>query len=61
VLLPLEMTERGGAGAFLRNRRMWAGFLMAGLAESINFLSFLYPSIPSLPIKPVGPTVWISS
>jgi len=55
VLLPLEMTERGGTGPFWKNKMMWAGFLLAATLESVNFLSFLYPSIPMLPIKPVGP------
>lgn len=55
VVLPLEMTgERGG---FWQNRWMWAGFLAAGAAESVNFIHFLYPAFPSLPIKPVGPNM----
>ncbi|MBC8101465.1 MAG: hypothetical protein H7Z41_02605 [Cytophagales bacterium] len=55
VLLPLEMTERGGDSPFWKNRLMWAGFLIAGLLESLNFLNFLFPVIPSLPIKPGMP------
>jgi hypothetical protein len=60
VLLPLEMTDTGLSATdgvpFWKNRWMWAGFLIAGLLESTNFLNFLYPSIPSLPIKPsMGP------
>lgn len=54
VPLPLQMTEEGGATPFWKNRWMWAGFVVAGLAESMNYLAFLYPSLPSLPIKPVG-------
>ena len=53
--LPLAMTERHAGPPFWQNRLMWAGFLAAGLLESVNFLSYLYPSIPSLPIKPIGP------
>jgi hypothetical protein len=57
--LPLAMTERDpdvtSQTPFWRNRLMWAGFLVAGLLESVNFVSYLYPSIPSLPIKPIGP------
>jgi hypothetical protein len=53
--LPLQMTEQGGATPFWSSPWMWAGFALAGIAESVNFLSFLYPSIPMLPIKPVGP------
>ena len=55
VLLPLEMTEGGGRKPFWANKWMWGGFLVAGLAESVNALNFLYPAVPELPIKPVGP------
>jgi hypothetical protein len=55
VLLPLEMTARGGASPFWRNPLMWAGFAAAGIAESVNALNFLYPWFPVLPIKPIGP------
>ncbi len=48
VLLPLEMTRGGGAGPFWKDRWMWAGFLLAGAAESVNALNFLYPSVPAL-------------
>lgn len=54
VVLPLEMT--GGTEAtqvpFWRSPLMWAGFLIAGILESTNFLNFLIPGIPSIPIKP---------
>lgn len=52
VLLPLKMTEHGGDSPFWKNRLMWAGFLIAGLLESFNFLNFLFPAIPSIAIKP---------
>ena len=55
VLLPLEMTENGGATPFWKSKVMWAGFLLAGLLESVNALNFLYPSVPAIPIKPIGP------
>lgn len=56
VLLPLEMTERGGRGPFWANKWMWAGFVVAGILESVNFLNFLYPSIPIVALKPgMGP------
>jgi hypothetical protein len=48
VLLPLQMTERGGDSPFWKNRLMWAGFLIAGLLESVNFLNFLFPAIPPI-------------
>ena len=51
--LPLEMTQEGGA--FWKSRVMWAGFAVAGILESVNYVSFLYPSFPSLPLKPIGP------
>lgn len=54
VPLPLEMTAMGGGTPFWTNRWMWAGFGVAGLAESINYVNFLYPSFPYLPIKPIG-------
>jgi hypothetical protein len=57
VALPMEMTDMHTPGGFWKNRLMWAGFLVAGLAESLNFLHFLYPAVPMLPIKPVGPNI----
>jgi hypothetical protein len=54
VLLPLEMTEGGGATPFWKSKLLWAGFLLAGVMESVNALNFLYPSVPALPIKPIG-------
>jgi len=55
VLLPLEMTRNGGATPFWTNKFLWAGFVVAGLLESVNALNFLYPSVPGIPIKPIGP------
>lgn len=57
VALPMEMTDMRAPGSFWKNRYMWAGFLVAGLAESVNFLHFLYPAVPTLPIKPIGPNM----
>ncbi|MGC4043748.1 MAG: hypothetical protein QM758_08070 [Armatimonas sp.] len=51
VLLPLEMTQGGGKAPIFQNRLFWAGFVIAGLLESVNYLNFLYPSVPVLPIK----------
>lgn len=51
VYLPLEMTREGGASGFWRDRRMWAGFLLAGGLESVNFINYLYPSFPYFQIK----------
>ena len=44
VPLPLQMTESGGATPFWKNHWMWTGFVVAGLAESVNYLAFRYPS-----------------
>ncbi len=53
VQLPLEMVREGGASPFWRNPLMWAGFLLAGGAESINSINYLSPSFPAIPIKPI--------
>jgi hypothetical protein len=50
IYLPVEMAREGGG--FWRNRLMWLGFAVAGAAESVNYLNFLYPSFPYLQIKP---------
>lgn len=52
VLLPLEMTERGGNNPFWTNPLMWTGFVVAGVLESFNFINFLYPAFPTIPLKP---------
>jgi hypothetical protein len=51
VYLPLEMCRGGGEPAFWKNRRMWAGFGLAGGLESINSLNYLYPTVPHLWLK----------
>src|SRR5947209_17254143 len=51
VFLPLEMTREGAEASFWRDRRMWAGFLIAGLLESVDYLNYLYPAFPYLQIK----------
>lgn len=53
VYLPLEMAQAGaGRTPFFRSRLMWAGFVLAGLLESINYLNYFYPNIPAIPLKP---------
>lgn len=54
VYLPIEMAK-GAAGSvpFFRNWLMWAGFGLAGLLESINYVNYMYPSMPSIQIKPL--------
>jgi uncharacterized protein DUF6785/uncharacterized protein DUF6784 len=51
VFLPLEMTRDDGETAFWRDRRMWAGFLAAGLLESVDYVNYLYPAFPSIQLK----------
>ena len=54
VQLPLEMARAGaGETPFYRSRAMWAGFLLAGVLESVNALQYFYPALPSVPLKPV--------
>ena len=58
VALPLAMTDDHGSGTpFWHNRLMWGGFVLAGVLESINALSFLFPWVPSIPIKPIGSNI----
>lgn len=57
VQLPLRMIEPASVAPFWTDRWMWAGFLLAAVLESVNYVSFLYPAVPSLPIKPVGPNI----
>lgn len=54
VYLPLEMAKAasGDSGLF-RNRLMWAGFAIAGLLESIDYINFMYPAMPYIQLKPV--------
>lgn len=52
VLLPLEITEKGGRAPIFKNPLFWAGVVVAGLLESVNYLNFLYPSVPVIPLKP---------
>lgn len=54
VYLPLEMAQ-GGAGQtpFFRSKLMWAGLVLAGLLESVNYIHFFFPAFPYIPIKPV--------
>ncbi len=50
IQLPLQITsgqafERKG---LFRNRLFWAGFVVAGLIDTINSLNYYYPSIPTI-------------
>ena len=49
VQLPLALTSN--PKRFFTSPWMWVGFAVAGSAELLNGLSFLFPEIPSLPIR----------
>ena len=49
VQLPLALTSN--PKRFFTSPWMWLGFAIAGSAELLNGLSFLFPEIPSLPIR----------
>jgi hypothetical protein len=51
VFLPLEMTCGDADSAFWRDRRMWAGFLVAGVLESVDYVNFLHPAFPYVQLK----------
>lgn len=51
VQLPLEMVRDGGGGAFWKDRLMWAGFIIAGVLESVDSLNYLNPQFPYIQIK----------
>ena len=53
VHLPLQMAGAGaGRSPFFADRLMWAGFLLAGGLESINYVNFFFPAFPHVAIKP---------
>lgn len=47
IQLPLEMTRP----AFLRNKLLWAGFLIAGSIDLLNGLGAFFPKLPIIPVK----------
>src|SRR5262249_46933910 len=61
VQLPLEMVREGGGSAFWKDRRMWAGFLLAGVLESMDSLTFLNPQSPYVQIKPIHIEPYLTS
>ncbi|MAF12215.1 hypothetical protein CMK11_17350 [Candidatus Poribacteria bacterium] len=46
IQLPLHMTTR--SSALFTNRAMWLGFALAGMANLLNGLNFLYPAVPGV-------------
>ncbi|MEA3401979.1 MAG: DUF6785 family protein [Armatimonadota bacterium] len=57
--LPLAMTGARLAGAFWRNRLMWAGFAIPMVLQSFNFINYLYPPFPTMWLKarPAGQSI----
>lgn len=53
VHLPVEMVKDGGGSPFWKDARMWAGFALAGVLESINSINYLNPQFPYVQIKPI--------
>ena len=49
VQLPLALTSN--PKRFFTSPWMWLGFALAGAAELLNGLSYLFPEIPALPLK----------
>ena len=49
VQLPLALTSN--PKRFFTSPWMWLGFALAGSAELLNGLNYLFPDVPSLPIK----------
>ncbi|HZP83563.1 MAG TPA: DUF6785 family protein [Chthonomonadaceae bacterium] len=47
--LPLEMTQ--AESGFFRNRRMWLGFALPVILNSLLALRYYYPSIPAIELK----------
>lgn len=51
VQLPMEMTDKGGAGKMWRSKAMWTAFAVMFAIDMLNGFNFLYPNLPSLPVK----------
>lgn len=49
IQLPMEMAEN--TSSFLKNRRMWVGFAIAGTLELLAGLHYLFPTIPAIQVN----------
>ena len=55
-VLPMEITQNGGATPLFRNRLMWSGFWITCLLESLSTLHYSWnPNVPFLPLKSGDP------
>jgi hypothetical protein len=56
VVIPLEITQNGGAAPIFKNRVFWLGALLACFLEIMATLHYtVSPGIPYIPIKPNEP------
>ena len=57
IQMPLEMTRESGMSGFFKNKYLWIGFAIPAILETINELSYLYPSVPNfwIKIRDMGP------
>jgi hypothetical protein len=51
IQLPMEMTDKGGAGPMWRSKAMWFAFAAMFAIDMLNGFNYLYPNLPSLPVK----------
>jgi hypothetical protein len=52
--VPIAMVySPGGLGGFFQSRALRIGFLIPVILQSMNSLSWLYPSLPFIPLKPI--------
>jgi len=56
VMLPVEITQNGGATPIFRNRLMWSGFALTSLLETLSTLHHSWnPNVPFFPLKSGDP------
>ena len=51
ILLPMAITEHGGAAGFFRNRLLWYGFVVAALINVWHGLAYFFPSLPDFSVR----------
>jgi len=57
VVLPLELTEPGGA--LLRDKLMWVGFGVAFGIGTINNIHFNFPNVPGIQVRSIDLSPWV--
>ncbi len=56
TVLPVEITQNGGATPIFRNRLMWGGFTLSCALESLSTLHYSFnPNVPFAPLKSSDP------